>query len=157
MVIRRIYWDRGGRSPGREARYIYVEWEGGGRLLIDIRAYADDYIERRVIPRLPEYLRTVPPLLPLELRSCEGEFLTFDTTRGAACVEVKYPYSLVDCTPYWRATPTARLQSTLYGCWYLLSPLDDPAAVGCVAVPRAVAERWQLLKRALDELLPSIL
>lgn len=164
----KIFWDRGGRNVGRFQRFIYVEWEDPedpyNRLLIDITHFADDYIERDVLPHLPEYFRRVPPLRLRHLSSYyfrdENEFLEFNKIAKPFPVVLKAPYSLIDYTPFWKRVRGAALRAP-----FLLietEELGDAAvevtvgAVARVEVPRAVYEAWLTAKRILEETLRRI-
>jgi hypothetical protein len=104
----KVFWDRAGRDSavGREPRYVYVEWEDRNpRLLVDIRWYCDDFVERVVVPNLAEYLRRFPPVTVFKWLGGdrgECEFLRFDASLSPFAIAVKPPYDLIDYTAYWR-------------------------------------------------------
>ena len=171
----RVFWDRAGRDSnvGREQRFIYVEWEDPkdpyNRLLIDITWYADDFIERVVLPSLFEYLRRVPPffvswLFRGEYFRDENEFFAFNKLARPFAITVKYPYSLIDYTRYWRQITLAKLQGFSSGCFIIEAIAPRPAAVekfylrgiAELLLPREIYERWLALARACDSLLQQL-
>jgi len=170
----RIFWDRAGRDSnvGREQRFIYVEWEDPrdpyNRLLIDITWYADDFIERVVLPSLFEYLRRAPPFFVSwlsrgEYFRDENEFFAFNKLARPFAITVKYPYSLIDYTRYWRQITLAKLQG-FSDCFFIEAVAPRPAAVekfylrgiAELLLPREIYERWLAMKAKLDTLLQQL-
>ena len=166
----RILWDRGGRNVGREVRYIYVEWEGQyDRLLIDITLYDDDFVERKVVPRLPDYLRRVPPVVvPRDPgRDVYHDLLTISRGGFVHADSLRPPLAMlaVDYTKWWRRVYYARLATNPWeGLWGVrperhsldlaeLRVADDLA----VYVPRDVLALWLEARAKCEELLQQLL
>jgi len=167
----RIFWDRAGRDSnvGREQRFIYVEWEDPrdpyNRLLIDITWYADDFIERVVLPSLPEYFRRVPPLYVDRLGSgsVECEFLVVDVAARPLIVSTRAPYDLIDYTQYWRRVGRAKLVSHFRN--FLLHVPEVATRTDAVEinignttllVPGEIYKRWSAMKVKFESLMRQL-
>jgi hypothetical protein len=170
----KVFWDRAGRDSnvGREPRYIYVERDDPqrpyDRLLIDITYYVDEFVESVVLPNLFEYLRRAPPffvswLFRGEYFRDENEFFAFNKLARPFAITVKYPYSLIDYTRYWRQITLAKLQG-FSGCFFIEAVAPRPAAVekfylrgiAELLLPREIYERWLAMKAKLDSLLQQL-
>jgi hypothetical protein len=168
----KIYWDKAGsdNNVGREKRYIYIEWgdDPRARLLIDITWYYDDFIEKTVVPSLPEYFKRVPPVYVRWLggdRYMRGEceFLSLDKLAKPFAIILKPPFDYIDYSGYWRGVTFAKLRS--YSSNFFLEvvePQEDTVdiAVGNVAVlgvPRNIYEKWLAMKGRFESLMQQLL